>query len=99
MGEPVQAEAPPAAPRSRRKVLAIGIAFLVILVGVAAAAVYYLTLPTPFGGAIKVGFNIFLTRPIHSEGKKSLKRIKNVLKLIKGPGRLHGPGKGEKLKL
>src|SRR2546429_6859771 len=94
MSEPVQAEAPPAAPRSRRKVLAIGIAFLVILVGVAAAAVYYLTLPTPFGGTIKIGFSIFLTGQFHVEGKKLLKGIKTGLNLINGHCGVTVPGKG-----
>src|SRR5436853_2257288 len=93
MSEPVQAEAPPAAPRSRRKVLAIGIAFLVILVGVAAAAVYYLTLPTPFGGTIKVGFSISLTGQFNVEGKNSLNGIKTVLNWINGHGGVTVQGK------
>ena len=93
MSEPVQAEAPPAAPRSRRKVFAIGIAFLVILVGVAAAAVYYLTLPTPFGGTIKVGFSISLTGQFNVEGKNSLNGIKTVLNWINGHGGVTVQGK------
>src|SRR5438876_610656 len=93
MSEPVQAEAPPAAPRSRRKVLAIGIAFLVILVAVAATAVYYLTLPTPFGGTIKVGFSISLTGQFNVEGKNSLNGIKTVLNWINGHGGVTVQGK------
>src|SRR5436309_10100410 len=93
MSEPVQAEAPPAAPRSRRKVLAIGIAFLIILVAVAATAVYYLTLPTPFGGTIKVGFSISLTGQFNVEGKNSLNGIKTVLNWINGHGGVTVQGK------
>ena len=93
MSEPVQPEAPPTAERSRRKVLAIGIAFVVILVAVGAATVYYLTLPKPFGGTIKVGFTISLTGQFNVEGKNSLNGIKTVLNWINSHGGVTVQGK------
>src|SRR6266704_1601709 len=62
MSQPSQTEAaPPVAPGRRRKLIAVGIAFLLVIVAITAAAVYYLTRPTGFSGTIKVGFTISLT--------------------------------------
>jgi branched-chain amino acid transport system substrate-binding protein len=86
-------EAPPAAPPRRRKVVAIGIAFVVILVAVATAAVYYLTLSKPFGGSIKVGFTISLTGTFNIEGTNSRRGIETVANWINSHGGITVQGK------
>jgi len=94
MSAPSQAEAaPPVAPRARRKLIAVGIAFVVILVAVAAAAVYYLTLPTGPSGTIKVGFTIALTGRYTVEGTNSLNGIKTVANWINSHGGITVQGK------
>src|SRR5881628_2145180 len=55
MAQPIEAEAaPPVSPGRRRKLIAIGVAVLVILVALTAAGVYYLTRPTGFEGTISL---------------------------------------------
>ncbi|TLZ43235.1 MAG: branched-chain amino acid ABC transporter substrate-binding protein [Methanobacteriota archaeon] len=94
MSEPSQAQGTPlVTPRSRRKVIAIGIAFVVILVAVGATAVYYLTLPKPFGGSIKVGFTISLTGQYNIEGTNSRRGIETVANWINSHGGLTIQGK------
>lgn len=100
MVEPSQAEAaPPGAPRSRRKVVAIGIAFVVILVAIASAAVYYLTLPKPFDGSIKVGFTISLTGTFNTEGTNSRRGIETAANWINAHGGVTVQGKAYNITL
>ncbi len=94
MSAPSQAgAAPPVAPRSRRKLIAIGIAFVLILVAIAAAAVYYLTLPPGFSGTIKVGFTISQTGNFNVEGTNSLNGIKTAANWINSHGGIAVGGK------
>src|SRR3989442_4293764 len=63
MAQPIEAEAaPPVSPGRRRKLIAIGVAVLVILFALTAAAAYYLTRPTALAGTITGGFTTSLTR-------------------------------------
>ncbi|TLZ84032.1 MAG: branched-chain amino acid ABC transporter substrate-binding protein [Methanobacteriota archaeon] len=83
MSQPNQAEAaPPASPGRRRKLIAVGIAVLVVLVALTATAVYYLIQPKGFSGTIKVGFTISLTGNYQVEGTNSLKGIKTAVDWI-----------------
>jgi branched-chain amino acid transport system substrate-binding protein len=93
MLEPSQAEAAPVAPRSRRKIISIGIAFVVVLVAISAAAVYYLTLPPGFSGTIKVGFTISLTGTFNVEGTNSLNGLKTAADWINSHGGVAVGGK------
>lgn len=94
MSEPSQVEAsPPVAPSSRRKIIAIGVAFVLILVAIAAAAVYYLGQPTGFSGTIKVGFSISLTGTFNVEGTNSLNGIKAAANWINSHGGVAVGGK------
>src|SRR3989442_12151045 len=77
MAQPSEGEAAlPVSPGRRRKLIAIGVAFLVIVVALTAAGVYYLTRPSGFSGAIKLGFTISLTGTFNFEGPNSLNGIK-----------------------
>ena len=83
MSQPNEAEAaPPASPGRRRKLIAVGIAVLVVLVALTATAVYYLIQPKGFSGTIKVGFTISLTGNYQVEGTNSLKGIKTAVDWI-----------------
>jgi len=94
MSEPSQAgAAPPVAPRARRKLIVIGIAFVLILVAIAAAAVYYLTLPPGFSGTIKVGFTISQTGNFNVEGTNSLNGIKTAASWLNSHGGIAVGGK------
>jgi branched-chain amino acid transport system substrate-binding protein len=94
MLEPGQSEAaPPVAPRSRRKIISVGIAFVVILVAISAAAVYYLTLPPGFSGTIRVGFSISLTGTFNVEGTNSLNGLKTAADWINSHGGIAVGGK------
>jgi len=85
--------APPVAPRARRKLIVIGIAFVLILVAIAAAAVYYLTLPPGFSGTIKVGFTISQTGNFNVEGTNSLNGIKTAASWLNSHGGIAVGGK------
>ncbi|TLZ73780.1 MAG: hypothetical protein E6K06_02095, partial [Methanobacteriota archaeon] len=94
MSEPSQAgAAPPVAPRARRKLIVIGIAFVLILVAIAAAAVYYLTLPPGFSGTIKIGFTISQTGNFNVEGTNSLNGIKTAANWLNSHGGIAVGGK------
>jgi len=94
MSEPSQAgAAPPVAPRARRKLIVIGIAFVLILVAISAAAVYYLTLPPGFSGTIKVGFTISQTGNFNVEGTNSLNGIKTAANWLNSHGGIAVGGK------
>src|SRR5438128_9944626 len=94
MSTPSQVEAAaPVAPRSRRKIIAIGIAFVLILVAIAAAAVYYLTLPPGFSGTIKIGFTISQTGNFNVEGTNSLNGIKTAASWLNSHGGIAVGGK------
>ncbi|TMJ03970.1 MAG: branched-chain amino acid ABC transporter substrate-binding protein [Bacillati bacterium ANGP1] len=94
MSTPSQVEAAaPVAPRSRRKIIAIGIAFVLILVAIAAAAVYYLTLPPGFSGTIKIGFTISQTGNFNVEGTNSLNGIKTAANWLNSHGGIAVGGK------
>ena len=94
MSQPTQGEAPPpGAPGRRRKLIAVGIAFIVILVAITAAAVYYLSLPRGFSGTIKVGFTISLTGTFNVEGTNSLNGIKTAANWINAHGGVSVAGK------
>ena len=94
MSEPSQAgAAPPVAPRARRKLIVIGIAFVLILVAISAAAVYYLTLPPGFSGTIKVGFTISQTGNFNVEGTNSLNGIKTAASWLNSHGGIAVGGK------
>ncbi len=94
MSQPSEAQvAPAAAPRSRRKLIAVGIAFVVILVAISAAAVYYLIQPAGFSGTIKVGFTISLTGNFNVEGTNSLNGIKTAANWINSHGGVSVGGK------
>src|SRR2546428_11889204 len=87
MAQPSEGEAAlPVSPGSRRKLIAIGVAFLVIVVALTAAGVYYLTRPSGFSGAIKVGFTISLTGTFNVEGTNSLNGIKAAANWINSHG-------------
>src|SRR5256885_10055767 len=87
MAQPIEAEAaPPVSPGRRRKLIAIGVAVLVILVALTAAGVYYLTRPTGFAGTIKVGFTISLTGTFNVEGTNSLNGIETAANWINSHG-------------
>jgi len=94
MSAPSSVEAaPPVAPRSRRKLIAIGIAFVLILVAISAAAVYYLTLPPGFSGTIKIGFTISQTGNFNVEGTNSLNGIKTAANWLNSHGGIAVGGK------
>ena len=94
MSQPSQAEAaPPVAPGRRRKLIAVGIAFLLVLVALAAVAVYYLTRPAGFSGTIKVGFTISLTGTFNVEGTNSLRGIQAAANWINSHGGVSVGGK------
>src|SRR5437879_8317194 len=94
MSTPSQVEAAaPVAPRSLRNIIAIGIAFVLILVAIAAAAVYYLTLPPGFSGTIKIGFTISQTGNFNVEGTNSLNGIKTAANWLNSHGGIAVGGK------
>src|SRR2546422_3149261 len=78
---------------SRRKVIAIGVAVLVILVGIAAAAIYYIGLGSTFGGTIRVGFTISETGTFNVEGTNSLYGIRTAAEWINSHGGIVVQGK------
>jgi len=78
---------------SRRKVIAIGVAVLVILVGIAAAVIYYIGLGSSFGGTIKVGFTISETGTFNVEGTNSLYGIRTAAAWINSHGGIVVQGK------
>src|SRR2546428_667110 len=94
MAQPIETEAaPPVSPGRRRKLIAIGVAFLVILVALTAAGIYYLTRQTGFAGTIKVGFTISLTGTYNAEGTNSLNGIKPAANWINSHGGVSVGGK------
>src|SRR6058998_3484870 len=100
MAQPIEAEAaPPVSPGRRRKLIAIGVAFLVILVALTAAGVYYLTRPSGFSGTIKVGFTISLTGTFNVEGTNSLNGIKAAANWINSHGGVSVGGKSYNISL
>src|SRR5256712_5818101 len=100
MAQPIEAEAaPPVSPGRRRKLIAIGVAVLVILVALTAAGVYYLTRPTGFAGTIKVGFTISLTGTFNVEGTNSLNGIKTAADWINSHGGVSVGGKSYNISL
>src|SRR6266702_987804 len=100
MSQPSQTEAaPPVAPGRRRKLIAVGIAFLLVIVAITAAAVYYLTRPTGFSGTIKVGFTISLTGTFNVEGTNSLNGIKTAANWINSHGGVSVGGKAYNISL
>ena len=100
MAQPIEAEAaPPVSPGRRRKLIAIGVAFLVILVALTAAGVYYLTRPSGFSGTIKVGFTISLTGTYSVEGTNSLNGIKTAADWINSHGGVSVGGKSYNISL
>src|SRR2546428_10487498 len=100
MAQPIEAEAaPPVSPGRRRKLIAIGVAVLVIRVALTAAGVYYLTRPTGFAGTIKVGFTISLTGTFNVEGTSSLNGIKTAANWINSHGGVSVGGKSYNISL
>src|SRR3989454_2778159 len=95
MAEPSQPPSVEGAPVevSRRKVIAIGVAVLLILVGIAAAAIYYIGLGSSFGGTIKVGFTISETGTFNVEGTNSLYGIRTAAAWINSHGGIVVQGK------
>src|SRR3989441_5815011 len=100
MAQPMEAEAtPPVSPGRRRKLIAIGVAVLVIVVALTAAGVYYLTRPSGFAGTIKVGFTISLTGTFNVEGTNSLNGIKTAANWINTHGGVSVGGKSYNISL
>ena len=100
MAQPSEGEAAlPVSPGRRRKLIAIGVAFLVIVVALTAAGVYYLTRPSGFSGAIKVGFTISLTGTFNVEGTNSLNGIKAAANWINSHGGVSVGGKSYNISL
>ncbi len=100
MAQPIEPEAaPPVSPGRRRKLIAIGVAVLVILVALTAAGVYYLTRPSGFAGTIKVGFTISLTGTFNVEGTNSLNGIKTAANWINSHGGVSVGGKSYNISL
>jgi len=100
MAQPIETEAaPPVSPGRRRKLIAIGVAFLVILVALTAAGIYYLTRQTGFAGTIKVGFTISLTGTFNVEGTNSLNGIKTAANWINSHGGVSVGGKSYNISL
>jgi branched-chain amino acid transport system substrate-binding protein len=99
MSQPSQVEAPPAAPRSRRKLIAATVAIIVILVAIAGVTAYYLTQPKSFAGTIKVGFTISITGNFNVEGGNSLNGIKTAANWINSHGGVTVQGKAYNISL
>src|SRR3989475_12865225 len=100
MSQPVEPETgTPSAPKSGRgKLIAIVIGVL-LLVAVAAAAVYYLTQPPVPTGTLKVGFTISLTGRYNVEGTNSRNGIATAANWINSHGGITVQGKAYNISL
>src|SRR5438132_3229549 len=100
MSQPVEPETgTPSAPKSGRgKLIAIVIGVL-LLVAVAAAAVYYLTQPPVPTGTLKVGFTISLTGRYNVEGTNSRNGIATAANWINSHGGITVQGKAYNVSL
>ena len=103
MSEPSQVEAAPhVAPRSRRKLIAIVVAGVVVLVGVASALIYFLNqrAQAPLclanmattANTIKVGFTIAMTGQYSVEGTNSIRGILTAANWINTHGGVNVSG-------